>query len=663
MKLRDFADNSGISYLKAWRMYKDGKIPGAFKNSQGEIIIPNSTPEVNSKGVLAKITENNANAGEPSSVEFSSTRSNRSAFINPTDRFKHIDNSILPFNYNTAAYGNTSDVNVKEAIILCQKCYYSFAIFRSTIDLMTEFSVNNVRYKGGSQKSRDFFQAYFKKLDLWELQDMWFREYFRSGNVFVYRIEGQVSKDELKQLQQTFGLEKATENQEIPIRYIILNPADIHAQGSVSFANTQYYQVLSDYELERLRSPRTPEDKEVLEQFDTETKKRIKDKKTGIVFVPLDTKQVIATFYKKQTYEAFSVPLGYGVLEDINFKKELRLMDQAIARTAQQAILLVTMGTEPEKGGINQKNLAAMTRLFENESVARVVIADYTTKAEFVIPQIADLLDPKKYEILDKDIAIGLNNVLLGQGEKFANQHSKIEIFVERLKHARQAFLNKFLIPEIIRISKNIGLKNFPEPYFEDIDLKDELEWAKIYTKLMEIGVLTPEEGFAAIETGKLPNPENSEESQVKLKKNKDKGLYQPLQNQSKEGEGAGRPGGSKAPQTTKKISPIGASYSLSSFADNMKLAQTVQNEIDNSLKKKFKLKKLNEGQILISNQIIDAIVINENPKQWQEKIKEYLENPLDKNPERVLEVEAIAAEHGVDLYSAGLLLASKIKE
>ena len=80
--------------------------------------------------------------------------------------------------------------------------------------------------------------------------------------------------------------------------------------------------------------------------------------------------------------------MGYPVLEDINFKYEMKKMDMAIARTMQHAILLVTMGEEPEKGGINQENLKKMQALFQNESIGRVLIADYTTKAEFVIPQI-----------------------------------------------------------------------------------------------------------------------------------------------------------------------------------------------------------------------------------------------------------------------------------
>ena len=58
-----------------------------------------------------------------------------------------------------------------------------------------------------------------------------------------------------------------------------------------------------------------------------------------------------------------------------------------------------------------------MQSLFTNESVGRVLIADYTTKAEFVVPRIADLLTPQKYEIFDRDIRLGLNNILFGEAK------------------------------------------------------------------------------------------------------------------------------------------------------------------------------------------------------------------------------------------------------
>ena len=152
------------------------------------------------------------------------------------------------------------------------------------------------------------------------------------------------------------------------------------------------------------------------------------------VTIPLNTDKLIAVFYKKQDYEPFAVPMGYPVLEDINWKQEMKQMDMAVARTTNQAILLVTMGSKPEDGGVNQKNLMAMQKLFENESVGRVLISDYTTDAKFVIPDIANILDSKKYEVVNQDIQMGLNNILLSD-EKFANTSIKVQVFMERLKH------------------------------------------------------------------------------------------------------------------------------------------------------------------------------------------------------------------------------------
>ena len=57
----------------------------------------------------------------------------------------------------------------------------------------------------------------------------------------------------------------------------------------------------------------------------------------------------MAVFYKKQDYEPFAVPMGYPVLEDINWKQEMKQMDMAVARTTNQAILLITMGTKASK--------------------------------------------------------------------------------------------------------------------------------------------------------------------------------------------------------------------------------------------------------------------------------------------------------------------------
>ena len=610
------------------------------------------------------------------SATASPTRRNRAGSIERTDRYKNIEDGMIPFKYSSS-YSDKSSLEIRDAVMLCQKAYYNFSVFRNVIDLMTEFSVSNIYYRGGNAKSREFFDALFNKINLWDLQDKFYREYYRSGNVFIYKFESELSTSEISKITQIFSKEKAQtqvletdknslekvalKKNMIPSRYTILNPADIQLVNRISFAYGNYSKVLSDYELDTLRNPRSDEDLEVFNSLPPEVQEQIKKKINTVVLLPLDKEKIVAIFYKKQDYEPFAVPMGFPVLEDINYKHELKKMDMAVSRTMQQAILLITMGAEPDKGGINQKNLAAMQELFKNESVGRVLIADYTTKAEFVVPKISELLDPRKYEVIDRDINMGLNNILVG-GEKFANQESKVEVFLGRLRQGREAFVNGFLLPEIKKVAKSLGFKNFPIPFYEDFSLKDDTNSKRIYTRLIELGILTAEEGLIAIETGRLPDKESSLVSQKDFAALKDEGLYVPLIGGPKVAEeAAGRPAGSnKIKQQTKKISPIGASFSSVKVRDNLLQFQKVEEEVVASLKKKFKIKKLNESQVVVAGEIAKTIILNEEKNNWLGKVGEYVENPTDRNKERIEKVLEIAAKHQTDTFLASILFESE---
>ena len=627
---------------------------------------------------------------ESLAVQSTRTRQNKSGSIERKNRFTNIDDGLIPFKYDSSTYGskNSASLNIKDAIVLCQKAYYNFAIFRNTIDLMTEFSTNNVYYTGGNKKSRDFFKAFFNKLNIYDLQDKFFREYYRSGNVFIYKFSSKLKKGDVMKINQTYSALDKSFDVSIPSKYIILNPADIRMGGNISFVAGKYYKTCSDYELDRLKNPRTEEDQEVVDALDPEIKKQLKDPKATVVNIPLDTNKVEAIFYKKQDYEPFAVPMGYPVLEDINWKAEMKKMDMAVSRTIQQAVLVVTMGAEPDKGGVNQRNLEAMQKLFENESVGRVLIADYTTKAEFVIPQIGSILDPKKYEVVNRDIQLGLNNILLSGDEKFANAQIKIQVFVERLKQARVAFLNDFLSPEIKRISKILGFKNYPTPNFEDIELKDQTVYSRIYTRLIELGVLTPEEGIQAIDSGRLPTSQESKEAQEDFLELRKKGFYEPImggpqtqkdlaklknkndqKGQSPENsknipQENGRPPGINTPQETNKVGPIGGSmfkFSMEKIKENLLAAQKLNDQVEAVLRKKHSKRKLSKAQKEVAFQLSEVIISNEDPQNWVSRIEKYVSAPVDTNEEKVKEINQIAYEHQVDSYLASILSNSKI--
>jgi hypothetical protein len=664
--------------IKSTAFVSPGLIEGSVKmDSQAEVI-------ANNWGSMG-----GADSYDDDALDYggngASVRRNRAATITRSERYSNIEGGVVPFIYSASRGKYTSNISIRDAIILCQKCYYNFSVFRNTIDLMTEFSCSPIYFTGGNAQSRKFFEAWSNRVNLWRLQDEFYREYYRSGNVFLYKLNAIFNKEDLSAISDVLT---AAKQKEVPIRYIILNPADIQSIGSASFISPRYVKVLNDFEMQVLTNPKSDEEKDLAKRIQEfgqlqETVKTAQSQ-TYLVFY-LDPDRVKAVFYKKQPYEPFGVPMGFPVLQDINWKQELKNIDMAISRTIQQSILLVTMGND-EVGMPTAKQIANLKNIFQNESVGRILVTDYTTNAKFVIPEVDKLLDPKKYQIVNEDIKNGLNNVLIGD-EKYANSSTKVEMFLARLKHAREVFLNEFLLPEIKFVGEQLGFKSIPTPRFKDSDFKDDPNLARIYSRLIEIGVLTPEEGITALETGRLPLPEESVESQKKLHDYHEDGLYQPLLNNpnlvvpqtgkielgqqpkaapQKSGPASsglsGRPPGTGTPKSVNNVGKIGKKVSAKEVASNLARFDLLEGSIENYLKEKFKRKKLIKEQKQIVSEIAETIAINEKPQNWLESIAKYVNEPVQAN-ENLNEVTEISEKHGVDTKTAILLMHSQIEE
>lgn len=618
-----------------------------------------------------------------SSTNMTSYRRNSAGTITQSDRFSNLEKGVVPFLYNSGRGNYDSNISAKDTIILCQKAYWNVPIFRNTIDLMTEFSISDVYLTGGNEQSRKFFYLWLDKINHWDLQDQFFREFYRSGNIFLYKFRADFSRENMMKIQEAFGADGdyLSDDGSIPVKYVILNPADINIITSSSFLDNVYVKILNDYEIQSLINPKTEKDLEMAKRI-PEIKKILESKKTkgqsktypsGLnnVSLELEPERLVAVFYKKQNYEPLSVPMGFAVLEDINSKIELKKIDKAIARSVQQAVLMITMGDE-KVGMPSENNIAAMRKLFENQSVGKVLVADYTTKGEFIIPDIGNLLDPKKYEILDNDIRMGLNSILFGE-EKFSNTSIKVKVFFARLKYGREKFLRDFLVPEMKEIGKKLGFKQMPTPKLEDIDFEDNVLMSRVYSRLIELGVLTPEEGLGVFETGRLPTAEESVESQKRYKQLRDQGYYVPLiggaKEQVVEGTGGnksptsnvGRPSGTgvKQSSTRQKVS-ASEEFSCSKLKDTVSALTQLENKIEKELKNKFKIKKLTAEQLEVVSDLAIVVAQNENLKDWGVEFKKYIENSSLSNKELNEKIDDVAARFGLDSRTAAILFHSK---
>jgi hypothetical protein len=594
------------------------------------------------------------------------SRINRSAVSPTIDRYSSIRGGLLPYNYAM------DGVNVREAIELCQKAYANVAIFRNAIDIMSEFANTEIFLEGGNKKSRDFFYEWFKKINLWNLKDQYFREYYRSGNIFIYRIDGKFQTEDFVKLINSISPINSSINK-IPLRYIILNPFDIIAKRSSTFAVGAYEKILSEYEMSRLQSPSTEEDQAIFDSLPKDVKENIKKGAyyTDGLKIELDPKKLAYSFYKKQDYEPFAIPFGYPVLEDINAKLELKKMDQAITRTVENVILLITMGTDPDKGGINPQNLNAMQTLFKNESVGRVLVSDYTTKADFIIPDLNKVLGPEKYKVLNEDIKQGLQNIVVGE-EKYSATEVKAQIFVDRLKEARQAFLNDFLQKEIKRISNDLGFRSYPTAAFKDIDMRDETQLMRVSTRLMELGILTPQQGMEMFHNGKFPKAEEISPAQSNFVQERKDGFYNPIvggipmispaesNNTEKNttNKTAGRPEG------TTGIPLVKAQFSRKNIQEVVGRIENIRDLGKQELKKNLNIKKFNKQQENILDSLCESIVCSTSIDKWEDEIVSCIKN-FDKIESlgvnsNILEIANI---HQLDTYPAAILYHSTQNE
>ena len=587
----------------------------------------------------------------------SSSRTNSITQSYTKNRFKNIEDGLLPFDYSR------DSVNSRDAIQLCQKAYFNVPSFRSTIDLLSDFADSDLYLDGGSEKSRNFINAWFKRIKMHDLKSQYFREYYRSGNVFMYRMDGRIKTSDTGKVLETYG---ATKNVPIPIKYLIMNPTDIATKGSISFNDFQYFKVLTPYEISRLKEPKTEHEIEMYNSLPEDVQVRIKNNTattTERLYIKLASELLHVVFAKKQDYEPLSVPYGFSVLDDINKKLELKKIDQAISRSIENVVLLVTMGAEPDKGGVNHKALAAMQNIFKNQSVGRVLVSDYTTKADFVIPDLRKVIGPEKYEILNRDIQEGLQNVLIGDN-KYADGQLKMKVFIQRLEESRQQFLRDFLQPEIRRICKAAGMRSWPEAKFVKTDTLDNSDMTKLATRMMELGVLTPQQGMEVIHTGEFPKSEDMGKAQEEFKEHREEGHYLPLVNSInlyQEEQGADEPVKPEvAPVAPSGGRPIGVSnynFSKKSIIEATKIVSEFELKAYADFAIKYGLDELDEQRKDLVSQACESIVVSKAREEWDDtlaSIVENIENLSELNVDK--DVLDLGCKHQLDDMSAAIL-------
>lgn len=599
-----------------------------------------------------------SSAENPSRTSF---KRNRAATIVAQDRFKNIAEGFDPF-VEMGGY-----LNIYDMVSLVNKAYWNFASFRNIVDTKVDLCSQGIELEGGNQKARDFINAWLSKININNLQQQYYRECFRSANVFFYNLNGVFSTNDFKKIG------KMGKDTFIPVKYILLNAQYIRIPRGINYSFPSYYRYYTDYELQKLRNPQSQDEKDFVASLSPEDRAALDGKNLTNLLLKINPNQLTTIFYKKQDYEPFAVPAVQTALEDIDWKMELKKIDRAIGRTMDWCVLLITMGASEKDGGFNPLAMQKMQELLENESVKRTIVADHTTKGQWLIPPIHEILGPAKYQQVNEDIKEALNAVFLDSADKFANAQIKVSVFMKGIQNTQNQFLSEFLQPQIEKICKLLDFKAVPKAYYIAYDINNDVQFKNIFIKMAQMGALTPQEMITAFESGDLPSPEESVQNQKDFAKQKEEGLYLPSLNAPQQ---AGRPQGATAPQTTKNVAPIGtskspkmASASIENYQFSFKALYKMidkytklKEEIKNAVKKKFKVKNadITDVQQNIINELASAISVNCAVSDWNNNIKTYMDKPAEPSKEVSTEIDKLSAHFDIDREYATMLYLSQ---
>lgn len=459
-------------------------------------------------------------------------------------------------------------ISAQEAIRLSQVVYYRFGLIRNVLDTMAEFTVKDLIFHSKKKVSKQVLEGWADGVDLKSFLEQMALEYYRSGNVYVYRFESTLKKAPFNIANGEFSMASSGK---IPVMYTLLDPNLIDAGGRTLIGAPGYKLIIPASEVAAIiqhfkQDPRAigdlpPEFKAALTPY---LSKSGKMQVNADLLINLDPNNLIVIHRKKQPYERYATPFLSGAFEDIEFRQELRNMDKAVARVCARILIHVKVGNEnfiPSQNALN-----AIQAKLANPSTSTYLITDGTVAISQYFPDIGAMLDPKKYEPVTLDIAtaLGISPAVYGNASaNFSNNSLSIKVLVERIQDGKNKILRQFLIPECIRVAKAFNLKNPSEitPELIGVDLTNEIEMRKLYTRLYEVGVLSPKSVLDVFRTDTLPTYDEELDNQVEFKAESEKGLFQPVLNRGGDSPNSGRPTGTPTPQQTKtvKTSPKGS--------------------------------------------------------------------------------------------------------
>jgi SPP1 gp7 family putative phage head morphogenesis protein len=395
-------------------------------------------------------------------------------------------------NYKPYTYALETPIDPHRKIELSIELYLHEPLVASVIDMMVDFSSSGFVNECEDNDIKKIYDRWADEIKLPELIEQIFFEYWRSGNVSIYRSNKscKIGKQQTKN-----GQIIKKEQYKFPAGYTILNPMNVYIEGPLLFNQERAYLSIGNSSVNSLNADNMNYMNGV-----PEINKNI-DPQTGKI--PLDPKFFSRITRKKQPYERYANPFLERVFEPVLFKQKLRLMDMSMVEGMVNQLVTVTVGNDEYPAG--DEDLHAIAELFNTPNKAYTVFWNHTLEVKFHKPEGLEALAQDKYIQVNDDIlaGLGINRALLDGGGKdhtsLSNGWVATLSLIERLDNTRYKVL-QWLESEYRRIAEENNFPVYPHPIFNKMNLREDTYVSTVLLPMYDRGLLDEEDVLS--ETG-----------------------------------------------------------------------------------------------------------------------------------------------------------------
>lgn len=388
----------------------------------------------------------------------------------------------------------------KRIIKMCMDAYDKVGIVRNIIDLMGDFGCQGIQIVHENKSVEKFGQQWFKKVEGKDRSERFLNNFYRTGNVFVYRSYAKITpeiKKYMRSLASDIRLEiPKIDEAVVPWRYNFFNPLTMDLKdGTVSmFIGRKNYTITANTFFDNFKDGTIPT--KVLETLPTNVKNAIKrqDRK-----VDLDPERLSVHYYKKDDWQQWAHPLVYAILDDIIMLEKMKLADLAALDGAISNIRLWTLGDFdnkilPTKEGINKlRNILASNTGGGTMELVWGPELKFTESNS----QVYKFLGSEKYQSVLNSIYAGLGvpptlTGMANNGGGFTNNFISLKTLMERLQYGRDE-LTRFWTRELEFVRKAMGFRKPFHVVYDQMSLSDEATEKNLLIQLADRDIISHE--------------------------------------------------------------------------------------------------------------------------------------------------------------------------